>query len=91
MLKSTDVTPPPPPSLKPDINDVNLGIKDRLEKMGSKELEKSNQSEEDEEIFKIDEDQVELRKSENPSGKRCRVLFRYKIDRVILLHKLQRI
>ena len=74
MLKSTDVTPPPPPSLKPDIND--LGIKDKIEKMGNKELEKSNQSEEDEEIFKIDEDQVELRKYENPNGNRCRVLFR---------------
>ena len=74
MLKSTDVTPPPPPSLKPDINDVNLGIKDKIEKMGNKELEKSNQSEEDEEIFKIEEDQVELR---NTNQKRCRVLFRY--------------
>ena len=74
MLKSTDVTPPLPPSLKPDINDVNLGIKDKIEKMGNKELEKSNQSEEDEEIFKIEDDQVELR---NTNQKRCRVLFRY--------------
>ena len=82
MLKSTDVTPPPPPSLKPDINDVNLGIKDKIEKMGNKELEKSNQSEEDEEIFKIEEDQVELR---NTNQKRCRVLFRYTFIVLLIL------
>ena len=76
MLNSTDVTPPPPTSLKPDINNSSHGIKDRIEKMGNKELENSNQSEEDEDILKIEEDQVELRKSENPEGKRCRVLFR---------------
>ena len=76
VLNSTDVTPPPPTSLKPDINNTSLGIKDRIEQMGNKELEKSNQSEEDEEVFKIDEEQVELRKCEDPEGKRCRVLFR---------------
>ena len=76
MLNSVDVTPPPPTSLKPDVNNTGLRIKDRIEKMGNKELEKSNQSEEEDEILKIEEDQVELRKCEDPEGKRCRVLFR---------------
>jgi hypothetical protein len=76
VLNSSDVTPPPPTSLKPDSSNTSLGIKDRIAKMGGKEVEKSNQSEEDEEILRIEEDQVELRKREDPEGKHCRVIFR---------------
>ena len=47
--------------------------------MGKKEMERANQSEEDEEKLKIEGDEVELRKSEPGEGKRCRVLFRYKL------------
>jgi hypothetical protein len=76
VLNSSDVTPPPPTSLKPDTNNTSLGIKDRIQKMGGKEIDKSNQSEEDEENSRIEEDQVELRKREDPEGKHCRVIFR---------------
>ena len=47
--------------------------------MGKKEMERANQSEEDEEKLKIEGDEVELRKSEPGEGKRCRVLFRYEL------------
>ena len=80
MLKSADVTPPPPTSLKPDVNNTSLGLKDKIEKMGSKELEKS---EDDEEVLNIEEDQVELRKHEGSDTKRCRVLFRYYFNQIM--------
>ena len=51
--------------------------------MGKKEMERANQSEEDEEKLKIEGDEVELRKSEPGEGKRCRVLFRYKLILII--------
>ena len=77
MVKSSDVTPPPPTSLKPDINNSKLGIKGKITKMGNKEPDKAIQSEDDEGLLETEEDQVELRKSGDSDGKRCRVLFRY--------------
>ena len=54
--------------------------------MGKKEIERANQSEEDEEKLKIEGDEVELRKSEPGEGKRCRVLFRYKLILIMCDH-----
>ena len=78
MLNSSDVTPPPPTALKPDIsNSSKPGLKNKITKMGNKDLEKSVQSEDDEVLRKTEEDQVELRKGGlDGEGKRCRVLFR---------------
>ena len=77
MLKSSDVTPPPPTALKPDINNSKPSLKNKITKIGNKDLEKSVQSEDDEVSRKTEEDQVELRKGGlDGEGKRCRVLFR---------------
>ena len=79
MLKTDDVTQPPPTSVKPDIGNTIQTLKEGIDIMGKKEMERANQSEEDEEKHKIEGDEVELRKSEPGEGKRCRVLFRYKL------------
>ena len=59
--------------------------------MGKKEMERANQSEEDEEKHKIEGDEVELRKSEPGEGKRCRVLFRYKLILIIMFFECRNI
>ena len=79
VLKTDDVTQPPPTSVKPDIGNTIQTLKEGIDIMGKKEIERANQSEEDEEKLKIEGDEVELRKSEPGEGKRCRVLFRYKL------------
>ena len=79
VLKTDDVTQPPPTSVKPDIGNTIQTLKEGIDIMGKKEMERANQSEEDEEKLKIEGDEVELRKSEPGEGKRCRVLFRYKL------------
>ena len=73
------MTPPPPTSLKPDINNSKLGIKGKISKMGNNDLDKSIQSEDDEGLLDTEDEQVELRKSGDSEGKRCRVLFRYSL------------
>jgi len=77
VLKTDDVTQPPPTSVKPDIGNTIQTLKEGIDIMGKKEMERANQSEEDEEKLKIEGDEVELRKSESGEGNRCRVLFRY--------------
>ena len=79
VLKTDDVTQPPPTSVKPDIGNTIQTLKEGIDIMGKKEMERANQSEEDEEKLKMEGDEVELRKSEPGEGKRCRVLFRYKL------------
>ena len=85
VLKTDDVTQPPPTSVKPDIGNTIQTLKEGIDIMGKKEMERANQSEEDEEKLKIEGDEVELRKSEPGEGKRCRVLFRYKLIFIIIL------
>ena len=86
VLKTDDVTQPPPTSVKPDIGNTIQTLKEGIDIMGKKEMERANQSEEDEEKLKIEGDEVELRKSEPGEGKRCRVLFRYKLILIMCDH-----
>jgi len=86
VLKTDDVTQPPPTSVKPDIGNTIQTLKEGIDIMGKKEMERANQSEEDEEKLKIEGDEVELRKSESGEGKRCRVLFRYKLILIMCDH-----